>query len=194
MNILNRFLDAEFGGLNFSEKEKEFILRYAIVKKETKPNEILHSLGINQGYDAFTKADNGKIKDVLDTLSNLYNSFKRKQENYTGSFDGKFEEFISWRINQKTDGKCHCWYCGIDDDTVKKAFNSGVISSKKRSFSGSLQIERLDPDKGYNRANCKYACVLCNNAKSDMISSDDFKKYIAPGIAEYWENIKRKMI
>lgn len=194
MNVLNRFLEIEFRGLDFSETEKEFIFRYAIERKETSANKILQTLGVNQGYDNFREADNNKIKNVLDALSELWKLFKTKQNKYLDSFDGKFEEFISWRIAQKTDGMCHCWYCGIDDATVKKAFNSGVISSKKRSFSGTLQIERLDPDKGYNSANCRYACVLCNNAKSDMISSADFKKYIAPGIAEYWENIKGKII
>lgn len=194
MKVLNRFLDVEFSGMDFSETEKEFIFRYAIERKETSANKILQTLGVNQGYDKFRGANNNKIKNVLDVLSGLWKSFKAKRDKDSYSFDGQFEEFISWTIDQKTDGTCHCYYCGIDDVTVKIAFNSGVLSSKKRSFSGTLQIERLDPDKGYNSANCRYACVLCNNAKSDMISSDDFKKYIAPGIAEYWENIKRKML
>lgn len=68
-----------------------------------------------------------------------------------------------------------------------------VISSKKRSFSGELQIERKDPDGDYCADNCEFACVICNNAKSDMISAEDFKKFFVPGIKEYWAHIEEEI-
>jgi len=59
-----------------------------------------------------------------------------------------------------------------------------------------LQIERKDPDGDYCADNCEFACVICNNAKSDMISADDFTTYFVSGIKEYWayieEEIKKK--
>ena len=89
-----------------------------------------------------------------------------------------------------------CFYCEVDEKTSRKAFakDEGVISSKKDSFkSGELQIERKDPNRDYCADNCEFACVICNNAKSDMISEDDFKKFFVPGIKEYWKHIEEKI-
>ena len=70
---------------------------------------------------------------------------------------------------------------------------NGLVISKKPSFSGELQIERKDPDGDYCHDNCEFACVICNNAKSDMISAEDFKKFFVPGIKEYWAHIEEEI-
>lgn len=82
-----------------------------------------------------------------------------------------------------------------DEKTLRDAFaeDKGVISSKKTSFSGELQIERKDSDGDYCDDNCEFACVICNNAKSDMISAEEFKAFFVPGIQEYWKYIKEKL-
>ena len=67
------------------------------------------------------------------------------------------------------------------------------ISSKKQSFSGELQIERKNPNEDYSADNCEFACVICNNAKSDMISADNFTKFFVPGIKKYWTHIEEKL-
>ena len=38
----------------------------------------------------------------------------------------------------------------------------------------------------YRSDNCKLACYVCNNAKSDFISPKDFKP-IAEGINKFWQ-------
>ena len=53
--------------------------------------------------------------------------------------------------------------------------------------------ERKDPDGDYCADNCEFACVICNNAKSDMISAEDFKKFFVPGIKEYWKHIEEEI-
>ncbi|MBF7047814.1 hypothetical protein IY804_06995 [Campylobacter volucris] len=52
-----------------------------------------------------------------------------------------------------------------------------------------MQIERLDPDKGYNEENCVLACCICNNAKSDMINTENFKKYFGKHIKSFYEDL-----
>ena len=98
-----------------------------------------------------------------------------------------------WCENTSETGKRHCCYCGIDEETLKDAFEQKHISSKKGAFSGELQIERKNPNGNYCNDNCEFACVICNNAKSDMISADDFNKYLVPRIQEYWNHIKKKL-
>ena len=98
-----------------------------------------------------------------------------------------------WCEKTPENGIRHCCYCGIDENTLKDAFENGVVISKKPSFSGELQIERKGPDGDYCDSNCEFACVICNDAKSDMISAEDFTTYFVPGIKEYWEHIKEKL-
>lgn len=101
---------------------------------------------------------------------------------------------MSWWCEKTSEtGKRHCCYCGIDEETLKDAFEQKHISSKKGAFSGELQIERKNPNGNYCNDNCEFACVICNNAKSDMISADDFNKYLVPRIQEYWNHIKKKL-
>lgn len=54
-------------------------------------------------------------------------------------------------------------------------------------------LKRKYPDGDYCDSNCEFACVICNNAKSDMISAEDFTKFFVPGIKEYWEYIEEKL-
>ena len=126
-------------------------------------------------------------------MQQFYNRYKDKKSNKDpNAFDGKFENFLSWYVNLiEDDGKCYCCYCGIDDATASAAFDKNVLSSKK--FSGRFHVERLDPKGGYNSENCRLACALCNNAKSDTISEKDFRDYIAPGFIAYWKKIKKEL-
>ena len=52
-----------------------------------------------------------------------------------------------------------------------------------------LEIERKNSQSNlYEKENCALACYICNNAKSDFISENDFCKYIVPGIQKFWES------
>ena len=107
--------------------------------------------------------------------------------------DKKFEEmkkFALWyekaRINPK-ERKCH--YCEITEENLKKLFDNKVIQSKKPSFNSTLQIERLNPDKGYVKDNCVLACCICNNAKSDMINAKNFKEYFEESVKKFYNDL-----
>ncbi|MCV3391671.1 hypothetical protein L8V88_01380 [Campylobacter sp. IFREMER_LSEM_CL2101] len=111
----------------------------------------------------------------------------------------KFEDmkkFAMWyeKAYLKIDEKNRtCHYCGIEEDKLKKLFENKLINSKKPSFNSSLQIERLDPDKGYNEENCVLACCICNNAKSDMISASDFKDYFSDSVKNFYKNLLKNI-
>ena len=133
------------------------------------------------------------IQNIHKRFSTKRNSQKKK-ENPVDVFGDDFEAFFAWWCEKTPeDGIRRCCYCEVDEKALKDAFDLKSISSKKRSFSGELQIERKDPDGDYCDSNCEFACVICNNAKSDMISAEDFTKFFVPGIKEYWEHIEEKI-
>lgn len=62
-----------------------------------------------------------------------------------------------------------CYYCGLQNIHSK----TGVC------------IDRLDNKKGYSSENGRGACYICNMTRNNLYTSENFKKYIAPGIRAY---------
>lgn len=182
----------------FSKEDLEFLARYS-VKKEGCESKILKKLGYKGKVQDYY-ADHKSVKNAKDCIQKIYERFstkrndQKKKENPVDVFGDDFESFFAWWCEKTPEnGIRHCCYCGIDENTLKDAFKNGLVISKKPSFSGELQIERKDPDGDYCDNNCEFACVICNNAKSDMISAEDFTKFFVPGIKEYWEHIEEKL-
>lgn len=181
----------------FSEENKKFIIKYSI-KKNPSANEVLENInseikGVDKYYEEYPK-----VKELTALLQKRYNTFKKLIEREPKAFyndldNNDFSLFLDWHCSQES----KCYYCGVSSSTLEKAFerNHGkpLISSKKRSFSAELQIDKKNPENGYNKDNCVLACALCNNAKSDMISAEDFKKFIAPAFSNYWKEIKKRL-
>ncbi len=190
--LVRQYLKRKYPDAQFSDIDLDFLVRYS-VKKEPSANTVLKSIGNDiQTEQAYYNA-HPAVKAAKDDFQYIYGRFSQKQKDYKNAFNGSFEAFLVWWCKKMPEGgKRQCYYCGIDEDTLRAAFdkNEGVISSKKRSFSGELQIERKDPDGDYCADNCEFACVICNNAKSDMISAEDFTTYFVPGIQAYWKHIK----
>jgi 5-methylcytosine-specific restriction endonuclease McrA len=195
-----------YSDYQFSDADLEFLARYS-VKKEGCESKILKDLGLisDKGRVQDYYAKHEAVKKAKDCIQKIYERFstkrndQKKKENPVNVFDNDFESFFAWWCEKTPeDGIRKCYYCEVDEDTVRAAFAKDekgkcVISSKKRSFSGELQIERKNPDGDYCDKNCEFACVICNNAKSDMISAEDFTKFFVPGIKEYWKHIEEEI-
>lgn len=191
--LVRQYLKRKYPDAKFSDIDLDFLVRYS-VKKEPSPNTVLKSIGADIQTEQAYYAAHPAVKAAKDDLKNIYDRFKKKQDDYKEAFNGSFETFLAWWCEKTPEnGIRHCCYCGIDENTLKDVFKNGIVISKKPSFSGELQIERKDPDGDYCHDNCEFACVICNNAKSDMISAEEFKEFFVPGIKEYWEHIKEKL-
>lgn len=191
--LVRQYLKRKYPDAQFSDIDLDFLVRYS-VKKEPSANTILKSIGNDIQTEQAYYNDHPAVKAAKDDLQYIYGRFSQKQKDYKNAFNGSFEAFLSWWCEKTPEnGIRHCCYCGIDENTLKDAFENGVVISKKPSFSGELQIERKNPNGDYSADNCEFACVICNNAKSDMISAEDFTTYFVPGIKEYWEHIKEKL-
>ena len=91
----------------------------------------------------------------------------------------------------KRDGK-KCHYCRIKEENfieIWGPFYGGKTRGKR------LEIDRKDNQKGYSEENCVLACAICNNAKSDKFTYEEFRK-LGRVIREIWikrilKNLKR---
>lgn len=134
---------------------------------------------------------NNAIRDAKVRYRSLKSRIKQK-----GGFE--FKEFYKWYKKQEKS----CYYCGTTEKVLKELFpkkdednqqdtdktqsvKAHKIKSKKKSFTGTLHIDKKDPDKPYTSANCVLACALCNNAKSDMINAENFKTYFGEKMGEF---------
>ena len=191
--LVRKYLKGKYPHAQFSDIDLDFLVRYS-VKKEPSPNTVLKSIGADIQTEQAYYAAHPAVKAAKDDLKYIYDRFKKKQDDYKDAFNGSFEAFLAWWCEKTPeDGIRRCYYCEVDERALKDAFDLKIISSKKRSFSGELQIERKDPNGDYSADNCEFACVMCNNAKSDMISADDFTTYFVPGIKEYWAHIEEEI-
>lgn len=209
---LENFLKKEFSQEDyekFDDKQKTFLQRYSIDRGEgdTKPNQILKEVyleGKNLGEKNFYR-DYPHVRNAREQLRNIHDRFralyrnKKAEEIENPPFDGDFTAFLDWWCERTEEaekskesnennakGIRRCYYCGIEEAKSKAAFEKGLVQSKK--FTGTLHIDKKDPDKGYNRYNCEFACALCNNAKSDIFTEKDFEKSLAPAIKKYWND------
>jgi len=81
----------------------------------------------------------------------------------------------------KRDGR-RCHYCRIKEGDfipIWGSFYGGKTRGRK------LEIDRKDNNKGYTEENCVLACAICNNAKSDKFTDEEFRK-LGRVIREIW--------
>lgn len=109
-------------------------------------------------------------------------------------FGGR-DEFLNWYNTQ--DKKC-C-YCGVEENDLIKYFDKDINEQYKdaRPRGKFLEIERVitapESENKYSKENCRLACYICNNAKSDFLSAESFEP-IARGINKFWNNYLNKKV
>lgn len=150
-----------------------------------------------------------RCKKELDEIQYCRNIFRRKKYTLTKETKKKemdptfkfshLREFYEWFIAQPK----KCCYCGVPQDQIDirtndKSYhpNSPYQRLKRKKRGVSLEIERvitfkeqngeISYDNVYSKDNCRLACHVCNNAKSDFISVQEFE-LIARGIHNFWK-------
>ena len=76
---------------------------------------------------------------------------------------------------------------------LKKAIFSqyGVRSYGGKKRGGILEVDRKDNTKGYEIDNCVLACAVCNMAKSDKFTYNEFRR-VGGVIGKIWRERKVK--
>jgi len=83
------------------------------------------------------------------------------------------------------DGK-FCHYCGISESDFIKIWG-GFYGDKRGKV---LEVDRKDNNQGYNIQNCVLSCAICNNAKSDKFTYEEFLK-VGKAIKGVWQQRKK---
>jgi len=129
-------------------------------------------------------------------LNQLRTDFKKFNELYSRYFNEQRKELfenpkplLEWYATQKES----CNYCGINQLELHRIVESRngklTLNQKTKRSKGTMEIEKLDPNKGYTFDNSVLSCPFCNNAKSNLISEDDWRKFFVPAMKNYFKSI-----
>lgn len=146
-------------------------------------------IAVQKVYEALriTKAQAQKIKES-DEYIELKRAISKFDDKRKFGF-GTFQNFYKWYKKEPQE----CYYCHIKQDELDELWSKELISSKANKFSATLHIERLNSNEPYSRDNCRLACAVCNNAKSDMISEQDFRECFVEGIKKFYNLLKSRL-
>jgi 5-methylcytosine-specific restriction endonuclease McrA len=97
----------------------------------------------------------------------------------------KEKEKLREQLYKRDGTKCH--YCGIEEKEFTSIWEKKFYGSGRRGQ--RLEIDRKDNKHGYTMENSVLACALCNMAKSDFLTYDEFKK-VGNVIREIWQERK----
>ena len=186
----------------YTLEQQEIYIELKSIKRISEYKSIAKYLNITDEEARKKYENNGKTEqffaDVLkidiQDIKSLDSDTKDKRERINKLFNNQFtgnrktgfetfENFYAWYKEQKNE----CYYCGTNAGTLTKLFSEGKIKSTK--FNATLHIEQLNPKDGYSWANCKLACSLCNNAKSDLISKDNYATYFATAMKTFLNDL-----
>jgi 5-methylcytosine-specific restriction endonuclease McrA len=84
----------------------------------------------------------------------------------------------------KRDGK-KCHYCGIPEEYFYEVWTTKFYGTGKRGQ--RLEIDRKEFSECYEPENCVLACAICNMAKSDQFTYDEFLK-VGKVIRQIWRH------
>lgn len=173
---------------SYKELSKKFNMEEKELKKlgKTIKDVVINKLNISHELYADYERENQDIQYIKSkgTVDRIQGSLDKKTKKRSGGFKTKLR-FYKWYLKQPK----ICCYCGITEDLLIEYFENNN-NSKRFQRGKSLEVERILTDKKnnhYSEKNCRLACYLCNNAKSDLIYYQDFRP-IAMGIHEFWKN------
>jgi len=88
------------------------------------------------------------------------------------------KEKLRLKLYERDGSSCH--YCGIKEKDFLPIWGKFYKYRGRR-----LELERKDNEMGYSEKNCVLACAICNNAKSDKFTYEEFKK-VGKTIKKIW--------
>jgi len=110
---------------------------------------------------------------------------KKTEAKVTIKISRKEKEKLRNKLYKKDGRKCH--YCEIEEEDFIQIWGK-IYGGEKR---GKLEVDRKDNEKGYNEENSVLSCPICNNAKSDKFTYEEFLK-VGHVIKQIWQQRKKK--
>lgn len=127
-------------------------------------------------------------------------NFNKARHGATANGFRSATELTTWYLDQflKQNGKC-C-YCETPISLIRELIDANLLkvravgknSKGRRGY--RLEIERINTDNNvYEPSNCMLSCYYCNNDKSYIFPNDDYKKFLAPSKAQYFNYLAKKL-
>lgn len=130
----------------------------------------------------FEHSSTQSIKD-LDKLFLGFNGWQKINEkriielfeNFVVNLNLNEDVFLMVFGEDSSDRKCS--YCGITEKRIDKLITGNKFKTKRLWQRGrSMEIDRKDPLKTYEKENITLCCYWCNNAKTDEFSEGEFQE------------------
>ena len=121
------------------------------------------------------------LKNEKLRIGKLYSTKHRK------GFSSK-DEFVKWFENTIKSQNFKCYYCDTSIFDIRSLIDQKKLKTRKTGYSRRgpiFEIDRKINSNGYTKENCVLSCYYCNNDKSYILDSEDYKKYF-----EYLKNKK----
>lgn len=178
-----------------SLKEKYFELCYTRRIHEYAKIDQYKNWAIGEARRKYKSLDEFYAEEIginNEELNQLRAEFKKYNDLYSRYFNearkelfANPEQLIQWYDNSKE--SCH--YCGITQSElhliVEKRLGNMTLNQKTKRSKGTLEIEKLNPNEAYTFENAVICCPFCNNAKSNLISADDWRNFFVPAMKSY---------
>ena len=162
---IRSFYYSNWKGSTKKEMEDKLKKRYNKDRKNNKPD--------TESFENFKK-------NLSDKQKYIYKPFK-------GIKKWDLKDFIKWYILYNNKPRI-CKYCGITEQELIEIDNNNLALSKRDNRGRFFEIDRKNdtayaqtPNNNYEEDNCVFACYWCNNAKSDVFTTEDME-IIGPAI------------
>ena len=128
------------------------------------------------------------LKNEKLRIGKLYSTKHRK------GFSSK-DEFVKWFENTIKSQNFKCYYCDTSIFDIRSLIDQEKLKTRKTGYGRRgyvFEIDRKINSNGYTKENCVLSCYYCNNDKSYILDSEDYKKYFGENRKKYFEYLKNK--
>ena len=104
-------------------------------------------------------------------------------------------DLANWFVEKIKEQDYKCEYCETSIFDIIKLIKNKKLKPRKTGYGRRglvLEIDRKDNSNGYNRDNCVLACYYCNNDKSYILNSDDYKKYFGKARNDFFKDLLKE--
>jgi 5-methylcytosine-specific restriction endonuclease McrA len=91
------------------------------------------------------------------------------------------EEFVAWK--RESADRRRCVYCGIGGDEL---YALNVVNPRTKKRFEVIGVDRRDNSAPYRLDNLDPCCPLCNQIKSQLLSSDEMRE-LGPRFRRLWD-------
>lgn len=123
-----------------------------------------------------------ELKKHYETFHYLFYTYQNKDRI---DFLLNVDQFLAWYAIQEA----KCYYCGTTEEELNQLVHRRggnlTLNKKSKRSKGTLEIDQKVPGMGYTYDNAVLACPFCNNAKSNLISDQDWKQHFGKAMREY---------